>query len=129
MLGRAGLDFLFITSANVSSGLTGRVEPAHYDLRGIQDDFGDADGFVLIGHRDEGAVRATYPRHLPMSTSILAFHRLAREDNGRPALVLERHGSLHVDEIRTIVEGHGFGLVLADGARQRLPMRDAPLPV
>jgi 2-isopropylmalate synthase len=129
VLGRAGLDFLFITSANVSSGLTGRVEPAHYDLRGIQDDFGDADGFVLIGHRDEGAVRATYPRHLPMSTSILAFHRIVLEDNGRPALVLERHGSLHVDEIRTVVEGHGLGLVLADGAKQRLPMRDAPLPV
>ena len=50
----------------------------------MQDDFGGKDGIVLIGHRDEGAVRASYARHLPMSTSILAFHRLAR-DEARPA--------------------------------------------
>jgi hypothetical protein len=38
LLDRTGADYLFITSANVSSGVTGRVEPAHYDLRGMQDD-------------------------------------------------------------------------------------------
>jgi tRNA A37 threonylcarbamoyladenosine synthetase subunit TsaC/SUA5/YrdC len=124
VLERAGLDFLFVTSANVSSGITGRVEPAHYDLRGIQDDFGDADGIVLIGHRDEAVVRASYPRHLPMSTSILAFHRLPNGDDGRPALVLERHGSLHVDDVRAVASRHGLGLVLGEGARKRLPLRD-----
>ena len=29
-------DFLFITSANVSGGVTGKVEAAHYDLRGMR---------------------------------------------------------------------------------------------
>jgi hypothetical protein len=36
VLDRTGIDYLLITSANVSSGVTGRIEPAHYDLRGIQ---------------------------------------------------------------------------------------------
>ncbi len=124
ILGLVGEDYLFITSANVSSTVSGRVEPAHYDLAGIQRDFGDHEGIVLIGHRDEPAVRASYPVHLPMSTSILAFHRVGREESGRPALVLERHGSLHVDVVREIADRHGFGLVLAEGARHRLPMRE-----
>jgi 2-isopropylmalate synthase len=116
-------DYLFITSANVSKGVTGRIEAAHYDLEGMQADFGNSDGIVLIGHADEPGVRASYPHHLPMSTSILAFHKLERDDGGRPALVLERHGSLGVDDVRAIVEQHGFGLVLAEGARERLPLR------
>jgi tRNA A37 threonylcarbamoyladenosine synthetase subunit TsaC/SUA5/YrdC len=120
VLARAGVNLLFITSANVSSGVTGKVEAAHYDLAGMQQDFGGADGIVLIGHRDEAAARAEYPRHLPMSTSILAFHKLA---DG--ALILERHGSLEADDVRSVVAEHGFELLLADGARERLPMRDA----
>ena len=127
ILARAGLDYLFITSANVSSGVTGRVEAAHYDLRGMQEDFGESDGIVLIGHRDEAAARASYPRHLPMSTSILAFHKLSQDEPGRAALILERHGSLAVDDVRELVAHHGFGLVLAEGARERLPMRDAAM--
>jgi hypothetical protein len=59
-----------------------------------------------------------------MSTSILAFHRLARDEAGRRALVLERYGSLAVDDVRGVVAEHGFGLVLASGARERLPLRD-----
>ena len=54
ILGLVEDEFLFITSANVSSGITGRVEPAHYDLRGIQEDFGHQDGIVLIGHKARG---------------------------------------------------------------------------
>jgi hypothetical protein len=38
--------------------------------------------------------------------------------------VLERHGSLGVEGVRETVARHGFGLVLADGARKRLPLRD-----
>ena len=124
ILGLVEDDFLFITSANVSSGITGRVEPAHYDLQGIQEDFGKQDGIVLIGHRSEARARATYPRHLPMSTSIVAFHKLGVDEDGAPAIVLERHGSLDVAPIREIVARHGFGLVLEAGALQRLPMRD-----
>jgi hypothetical protein len=123
-LGLIEHDFLFITSANVSSRVTGSVEPAHYDLRGIQADFGAADGVVLIGHRDEAAVRASYPRHLPMSTSIVAFHKLGRDETGRPALVLERHGSLHVAHVKAIADRYGLGLVLDPGALARLPMRE-----
>jgi hypothetical protein len=108
----------------VSSGVTGRVEAAHYDLEGIQRDFGKRDGIVLIGHADEGLVRAGYPQYLPMSTSILAFHRIEQDERGRPALLLERHGSLPVEEVRAVVAQHGFGLVLGAGARERLPMRD-----
>lgn len=117
-----GRDYLFVTSANVSSGVTGKVEPAHYDLAGIQADFHDQDGIVLIGHRDEAAVRASYPKHLPMSTSILAFHKLGQDD-GAPAIVMERHGSLDIADVREIVARHGFGLVLADAALTRLPIR------
>lgn len=116
-------DFLFITSANVSSTATGNVEAAHYDLAGMQRDFGDKEGIVLIGHRDDEAVRATYPEHLPMSTSILAFHELAADD-GRSALVLERHGSLAAEVVREVVDRHGFGLVLGERAGERLPRRE-----
>jgi hypothetical protein len=59
-----------------------------------------------------------------MSTSILAFHRLGTDEQGRPALVLERHGSLAADDVRDIVAGFGFGLVLGPGAAERLPLRD-----
>jgi hypothetical protein len=91
----------------------------------MQEDFGDADGIVLVGHRDEGPVRASYPLHLPMSTSILAFHRVLSDDDGRPSLVLERQGSLAADDVREILARFGFGLVLAPGALERLPLRDA----
>jgi hypothetical protein len=117
-------DYLFITSANVSSGVTGRIEPAHYDLRGIQADFGAHDGVVLIGHRDEAVIRASYPAHLPMSTSILAVHKLGRDEAGRPSLVLERHGSLGLRHVRAIADRHGLGVVVEPGAVERLPMRD-----
>ena len=90
----------------------------------MQDDFGGKDGILLIGHRDEGAVRASYSRHLPMSTSILAFHRLAHDEAGRPALILERHGSLGVEDVRELAGKHGFSLVLGEKAHERLPLRD-----
>ncbi len=93
-------------------------------MRGIQADFGTTDGIVLIAHRDEAAVRASYPDYLPMSTSILAFHKIARDEAGAPAVVLERLGSFAVADIRAIVVRHGLALVLDDKARERLPMRD-----
>jgi len=90
----------------------------------MQDDFGSEDGILLIGDRDEAAVRASYSRHLPMSTSILAFHKLARDEAGGPALILERHGSLGVDDVRELAAKHGFSLVLGEKAHERLPLRD-----
>lgn len=118
-----GEDYVFITSANVSKGATGRVEAAHYDVAGVQTDFGDRDGIVIIGHRDEEAVRRTYPHHLPISTSILAFHKVMSNDSA-PTLVLERHGSLAVDDVHRTARRHRFEIVLGEHAHERLPMRD-----
>jgi hypothetical protein len=117
-------DYLFITSANVSKGVTGKIEAAHYDLAGMQQDFGDREGIVLIGHADEEAVRRTYPDHLPMSTTILAFHRPVGEGD-RPSLLLERHGSLAADDVREAARSHGFDVVVGERAHERLPMRDS----
>jgi hypothetical protein len=123
VLDRIEEDYVFITSANVSKGLTGRIEAAHYDLAGVQADFGDRDGIVVIGHRNEAQVRATYPDYLPMSTSIIAFHKLAAS-GPPPTLLLERHGSLAAGEARHIARSHGFELTIGERAQERLPLRD-----
>jgi tRNA A37 threonylcarbamoyladenosine synthetase subunit TsaC/SUA5/YrdC len=115
-------DLLFITSANSSSHGSRRLEAAHYEMDEIEREFGHRRDIVMIGHDDETANRATYPRHLPCSTSIVAFHDEAT-DAGRPALVLERHGSLGIDEVRTVVARHGLGLVVAPTAHVRVPVR------
>jgi hypothetical protein len=39
-------------------------------------------------------------------------------------LVLERHGSLHQDAVRSLLAEFGFGLVLGPRARTRLMLRD-----
>jgi hypothetical protein len=122
VLERLGEDFLFITSANTSSNVTRQVEAAHYEMRAIQREFGHRPHVVLIGHRSERANRRRYPHHAPCSTSILAFHRDATE-NGRPAVVLERLGSLDTECIRRVCARRGLGLVVAASARERVPMR------
>jgi hypothetical protein len=44
-------------------------------------------------------------------------------DGDRPAVVLERHGSLEIEDVRTIAARHGFGLAVAPSAHKRLPVR------
>jgi hypothetical protein len=122
ILDRLNEVLLFITSANTSSNVTRQTEAAHYELRAIQREFGHKPHVVLIGHRNERANRRRYPRHAPCSTSIAAFHREATE-NGRPALVLERLGSLPAEDIRRIVARYGLGLQIASTARERVPVR------
>jgi hypothetical protein len=122
VLARLGEPLLFITSANTSSNVTRQVEAAHCEMRAIQREFGHRPHVVLIGHRNERAVRRRYPHHQPCSTSILAFHREASE-GGRPALVLERLGSLDADSVRRICARRGLGLVVAETARERVPVR------
>jgi hypothetical protein len=117
-----GEDLLFITSANASSHRSRQIEAAHCEMDEIQHEFGHRRDVVMIGHADEAAMRAFYPHHLPCSTSILAFHRDVRE-GGRPALVLERHGSFSIDRIRAVVARHGFGLTIAPSAHDRVPVR------
>jgi tRNA A37 threonylcarbamoyladenosine synthetase subunit TsaC/SUA5/YrdC len=126
----AGLEeeYLAITSANRSRHLTGaEEEPAHYLADGIAAELGAAGDLFLLRHRDEAAARRRYPRHAPTSTTVLSFHRLAADPSGdgggRPALVVERHGSLPVEEVRKVVERFGLGLVLGPRAQRRLPQR------
>ena len=123
ILDQVPYDFLFITSANISSGRTGQVEPAHVELQGMQRDFGGCDGVVMIGHRDEAAVRRSYPDHLAMSTSIVAFHALAAGEGSNPCLILERHGSLAAERIRDVASRFSLDLRLGAAADARLPMR------
>jgi hypothetical protein len=124
-----GENFLFITSANRSSHRSRQVEPAHYEMRAVASEFGHRRDVVMIGHDDEVANRHSYPRHLPCSTSIVAFHRDVTEA-GRPALVFERHGSLGVQDAREVANRHGFALTVAPGAHMRLPVRwDAAGPM
>jgi tRNA A37 threonylcarbamoyladenosine synthetase subunit TsaC/SUA5/YrdC len=109
-----GGNLLFITSAN-SSG-----SAPHYEMEAIRDEFGHRRDVVLIGHDDETANRLSYRRHLPCSTTIVAFHREVCE-GGRPALVLERHGSLGIEDAREVARRHGYGLQVT--ARGRMPVR------
>jgi hypothetical protein len=115
VLERLGEDLLFITSANTSSTVTRQVEAAHYEMRGIQREFGHKPHVVLIGHRHERANRRRYPHHLPCSTSIVAFHR--------EALTLERLGSLDARPIMRIAARHGLNLAIAETAHERVPTR------
>jgi hypothetical protein len=123
LLDRIGGDVIFGTSANVSKLVTGRVTPSHNEMRAFIAEFGDWPDMVFVGPADEAATRARHPLHLPGSTSLLSFHRRATAD-GRAAVVLERNGSLAPDVIRGVLASHGLGLVLADAARHRLPMRE-----
>ena len=122
VLDMIGEDVLFITSANSSSHRSHQAEAAHCEMREVRREFGHRRDVVLIGHEDEAANRAYYKNHLPCSTSILSFHRDVGE-NGRPALLLERHGSLDVDYIRAAAARHGFGVAIAPGAHERVPVR------
>jgi tRNA A37 threonylcarbamoyladenosine synthetase subunit TsaC/SUA5/YrdC len=121
-----GDDLLYITSANRSRHLTGADDsPAHWRADGLVAEFGAEDGFCLVAHPDEGAARARYPRYLPMSTTILGFHTLIRRPGDpRPHLILERHGSMPVADVRAVLAGLGYGLIIGPKAETRLPLRD-----
>ena len=121
-----GDDLLYITSANRSRHLTGADDsPAHWRADGLRAEFGDQPGFMIIEHPDGALARAHYPRCLPMSTTILGLHRVVEvAGDPRPHLVLERHGSLGVDDVRDVLAAFGIGLVLGPRARTRLLQRD-----
>ncbi len=119
-------DLLYVTSANRSRHLTGAPdEPAHWRADALRTEFGSDPGFVVLAHPDEAAARRRYPLHAPMSTTILAFHKVARR-GPEIHLVVERHGSLPVEHVRSVVERLGFGLELAPSAAQRLELREYP---
>jgi hypothetical protein len=124
-LAACGDDLLYITSCNRSRHLSGAEdEPAHYRAAGIRADFGHEPRFLVLEHDDEAAARRRYPRHAPMSTTLLAFHKLAPPSaEGRPTLIVERHGSLAVDEVRRVVRPLGFDVALGPRATKRLTLR------
>jgi hypothetical protein len=119
----AGDGLLYVTSANRSRHLTGADDtPAHWRSAALREEFPE---LPVLEHSDEDAARERYPRHLPMSTTIIAFHRTEVED-GRISLILERHGSLHVDDVRTILDGLDLGLTVGPRAQTRLSLRSYP---
>lgn len=113
---------LVITSANRSRHVTGAPDaPVHWQVDGLRAELGGT-GLVVLEHADEAAARARFARHLPVSTSILALHRVERA-HGRVHLVLERHGSLPAAEVAGVLRGLGVGLVLGPRAATRLVPR------
>ncbi|GEA87392.1 hypothetical protein [Cellulomonas cellasea] len=116
---------LVVTSANRSHHVTGAPDaPAHWRGDGLRAELGgpDGSGLVVLEHADDAAARARFPRHVPVSTTILALHR-AERSHGRLHLVLERHGSLHADDVAAVLRGLGLGLVLGPRAATRLTPR------
>ncbi|MER7420998.1 hypothetical protein ABT346_30170 [Micromonospora peucetia] len=120
----AGVDHLHITSANRSRHLTGAdEEPAHWTAEGIAADFAHLDELVLLAHRDEAAARAAYPGHLPTSVTLLSFHAPGGELEEPPVLTVDRHGSLHLDEVRRAAAPLGLQVRLGPAAGRRLQPR------
>jgi tRNA A37 threonylcarbamoyladenosine synthetase subunit TsaC/SUA5/YrdC len=130
---QTGTEFLHITSANLSRHRTGAAdEPAHYRGAALARAFAAEPRLLLLHHDDDDKARARHPWHAPMSTTILAFHRLGGEGSHRvgsgvaaepPRLLVERHGSLPIDRLREEVARFGFGIELGAGAQRRLGMR------
>jgi tRNA A37 threonylcarbamoyladenosine synthetase subunit TsaC/SUA5/YrdC len=119
-------DLLFVTSANRSRHSTGaREEPAHWRAEALRAEFAAERDFVVLAHRDEPATRRRYPLHLPMSTTVLAFHKVANRGSSA-RLIVERHGSLSVEHVRSVAERLGFGIEVAPKATRRLELREYP---
>ena len=113
---------LAISSANRSRHVTGGHDaPVHWRADGLRAELGAAD-LVVLEHADEAAARARFPRHTPVSTTILGLHRAERA-HGRTQLVLERHGSLHVADVAAVLHDLGLGLTVGARASVRLEPR------
>ena len=122
-LARSGASFLHITSANRSRHATGATEePAHTRASPLLADFEGERRVVMLAH-DERLARVRYPRHDAMSTTVLALDRTVVSPDGRVALAIERHGSMHLDDVRATVEPLGYAVVLGKAARRRLTAR------
>jgi hypothetical protein len=117
-------NYLFITSANISSHLTGQEEPAHYEMQQIQRAFEHHKGIIMTRHPNEEEARARYPQYDLMSTSILGFYELHTDEQGKPAFMIERHGSLPLDIIADMLDDFGFGYVLGPKAQTRLAQHE-----
>lgn len=115
-LGKTGKRYLGITSVNVSRHETGREEPAHFKIRGAEEDLGQR-GFVMLAHGhgrrlDEWKARRELRDYSPTSVSILGFYK--QGENGEPTVTIDRHGSL--PDTRIVEELDRLG-VSTDGSR------------
>lgn len=128
LLAATGDPFLHVTSANRSHRVTGAVEePAHFRAAPLAADLAGTGVVVLRG--DEAAARAAYPRHAPMSTTVLGLHRLGVSPSGARSLLVERHGSLPVEVVREVLRPLGWAVALSPSAATRLPQRDDDGPL
>ena len=114
--------YLYITSANLSSHRTGIEEPAHWKPAPLIFDFRHIVNMQLIRHEAEVVAHAAYPGYAEMSTTVISFHRHATVD-GRPALRLERYGSMDIPDVRAILDRFDLGLEIAPTGRERLQQR------
>ncbi len=114
---------LFITSANRSRHATGAADaPAHWRAAPLRAELAGAAGLVFLEHADDDLAVARFPLHLPTSTTILGLHRTVVVA-GDLCLPVERHGSLAVDDVRTVLAGLGLGVTVTDASRDRLRPR------
>jgi tRNA A37 threonylcarbamoyladenosine synthetase subunit TsaC/SUA5/YrdC len=114
--------YLYITSANLSHHRTGIEEPAHWKPAPLIFDFRHIVNLQLIRHESEDVAHQSYPGYAHMSTTVISFHRSAEVD-GRPALRLERYGSMDVADVRALLERFDLGLEIAESGRERLQQR------
>ncbi|WP_433124149.1 hypothetical protein ACQPWW_18325 [Micromonospora sp. CA-240977] len=123
-LAETGSDHLYITSANRSRHLTGAAEePAHWKAGALAADFAHLDDLVVLAHRDESAARAAYPGYLTTSVTLLSFHAPEGELEEPPVLTVDRHGSLHLDDVRRAAAPLGLQVRLGGTGVQRLRVR------
>lgn len=117
---------LFITSANRSRHVTGEPDaPAHWRAAALREEFSGCPGLVFLEHADEALALARFPRHLPMSTTIIGFDH-PQEVAGRICLSIERHGSLAVQDVCDVLTPLGIGATVSPAARERLRARTYP---
>jgi len=128
-------DLLYITSANRSHHKTGAAdEPAHYRADALVREFAQEKQLCVLAHPDEDRAQQSYPRHATTSVTVLSWHTSAwhaaarRDDDGRPTLVVERHGSLGLDDVARVLSSVGLGVTLAPrtGGRLRPRRYDEP---
>lgn len=115
--------YLFVTSANLSSALSGKEEPAHWKPAPLIFDFRHVVDLKLIRHASEDFAHAMYPDYDEISTSVLSFHLPVREGHRR-ALRLERHGSLPESKIRDMLNRFDLGLEVGPNGHKRLLKRN-----
>jgi hypothetical protein len=99
-------------------------EPPHYRLAGVQAEIGGRPGCFVLADAEPERVGGRYPAYSPMLPTVIGFQRVSIGADGRPVLRVERQGSLHVEDVRPIVESHGFGLELGPDGRRRVKVRD-----